>query len=310
MSIESKLKSFILKVESTLGVKAKIAIGLLVFLAVYTSASRLFEHNDVTASSVAITNMSQNSGGSGVILRSNDKYSEILTNSHVCGVVENGGLVSNKKLTFMVVGYKRSETHDLCLVKVLGNFRANTKVAGRTPTPYYEKAVVSGHPALMPNVVTSGHFSGRANIQILTDIKKCTYEEANHPETGLFCAILGGLPVIKNFDSVLVTATIMPGSSGSGVYNHNDELSGLVFAGSGSLGYAWTVPYENLRNFLDSEINDLEEEKPTDEVTIGRSRKEESDIRRKAREACATSTEEKIKPFCRLIKQDLIWRKE
>jgi V8-like Glu-specific endopeptidase len=42
---------------------------------------------------------------------------------------------------------------------------------------------------------------------------------------------VGGIPDIMQYDSTLVTATIMPGSSGSGVYNENKELAGVVFAG-------------------------------------------------------------------------------
>jgi len=66
----------------------------------------------------------------------------------------------------------------------------------------------------------------------------------------------------------LVTATIMPGSSGSGVFNEDMELSGLAFAGSGDLGYAWTVPYEDMMYFLNKELENLFETKTPDTINI------------------------------------------
>jgi hypothetical protein len=77
--------------------------------------------------------------------------------------------------------------HDLCLITVEGNLKAHTKVAQRAPVAYYENALVSqAIPALMPNVVTSGHFSGRKVISVMKGIKPCTAEQQKIPEPPCF----------------------------------------------------------------------------------------------------------------------------
>ncbi|HEY5235775.1 MAG TPA: serine protease, partial [Rhabdochlamydiaceae bacterium] len=257
-SAQSKLSS-LLKKASSLNVKAKLAIGLgalaLVALALHIASPP----NDITASSVMVTNVIGTSGGTGIILESSDTSSLILTNSHVCKILEKGGLVTGRAGKFAVTTYKHSQKYDLCLVTVDGNLHARTKIANRAPVAFYEKALISGHPSLYPNVITSGHFSGRSVISVMEGLIPCTDEQKADPATNTICELIGGLPNIKRFDSTLVTATIMPGSSGSGVYNENNELSGVAFAGSGEgIGYAWVVPYESMRNFLDVESKKLD----------------------------------------------------
>lgn len=268
------------------------------------------DYSDASANSVKITNMAANHGGTGVILKSTPTGSLVLTNSHVCGVVEEGGLVTGRAGSFMVTSYKKSEVADLCLIRVSGDLHGGVRIAQRPPVPYYETALISGHPALYPNVKTLGHFSGRESIQILVGFTPCTAEDFADQEKGYVCALLGGLPIIKNFDSVLVTATIMPGSSGSAVYNQDMELSGLVFAGSGQLGYAWTVPYEYVKNFLGKEAKHLKYEKPTNQVNIfpnsSSGKVKFNDSMEKLESACESTDKIKIKHLCDVLQNSLL----
>jgi S1-C subfamily serine protease len=259
-----------------------------------------------------ITNLAKNSGGTGIVMESSDNSSLVLTNSHVCHVVEKGGLVSGRAGSFMVTGYKHSHVHDLCLITVDGNLKAHTTVATRAPTPFYESASISGHPHLFPNVVTTGHFSGKDIIQIMKGIKPCTDEQKENPTLGLICLVLGGIPEIEQYESTLVTATIMPGSSGSGIYNENKELSGVVFAGSKDLSYAWTVPYEYLHHFLDREAKLLDFEAPNTTVDLAsliNSKKdtEEADVFSKLKEVCASTNRAKLGNICKLSDEDMVW---
>jgi len=271
--------------------------------------------NDMVNSSVAITNMAQNSGGTGVVLESGETSSTVLTNSHVCGLVQNGGLVSGRAGTYMVSGYKRSQNFDLCLITVDGNLRVQTKVASLAPTPYYEKASVSGHPSLYPNIVTYGHFSGRQAITVIIGHRDCTAEDLTDPRKVFACILLGGLPIAKTYDSVLVSATIMPGSSGSGVYNERNELAGLVFAGQGALGYGWIVPYESVRNFLDQEQFEIRNfTKPSNQVDAVDSDGEKKSVddtvfTNKLREACDGPSKKNIKDICEAAGLDVTWTK-
>ncbi len=289
-------------------VKSLVVMISTIFLANCASAPKRVG-NDLRANSVKITNMAANSGGTGIVLRSSPVRSYVLTNAHVCGVVEKGGLVSGMAGSYTVVGYKKSESSDLCLIKVSGDLGYNTKLSKRLPRLFYEKASVSGHPALMPNIVTEGHFSGREVVPILVGFKECTPEDAQDPQKGPLCFMLGGLPIIKEFESILVSATIMPGSSGSGVYNEDRELAGVVFAGSGQLGYAWTVPYEQVVNFLFAEQKSLKYEKPTNTVDIfqgggAKSKLEDSMILLK--KVCGSADRTKVESLCQLLDSSLI----
>ena len=213
--------------------------------------------------SAMITRPDGRSGGSGVVISSRRNESKILTNGHVCHILTNGGLVKSGHKTAMVKYFQLSNVHDLCLVTVNANFRVNTKLADAEPEAF-DEAIVSGFPYLLPNIITKGHFSNKLSISVLTGIRPCTPAEFSDPLVGAFCLILGGMPIIKNYESVVISATIQPGSSGSGVFNSKGELSGLVFAGAGDFAYGMIVPYEYVANFFDVELVDLTKIYPTE----------------------------------------------
>lgn len=275
-----------------------IAAALVLFLTSNNPA------NNPTNASVMITNGQQTSGGSGVVLQSGTSESTVLTNSHVCGVVANGGLVVSNGAIHEVNSYKRSEIHDLCLITVSGDLGISTKVASRAPRNF-EDALVMGHPHLLPTTPTHGYFSGTRIISILIGFTPCAADDDS-----LECLILGGIPIIKEYESQFVTATIMPGSSGSGVYNSNNDLTGLVFAGSGQLGYAWTVPYASLLNFLNVEASTLTATK-VGAFSLKSTGKSESfeDQLEKVRKVCETADGTRVKSVCDLIKEDLVWNR-
>lgn len=264
-----------------------------------------FQGNDVGRSAIMLMTPQMNSGGTGVILQSTDTESTILTNAHVCRVVKNGGVAVYKGTVLQVASYLEAKQSDLCLVKVNDDLGVNTKIASHGPR-FYDKAIISGFPALMPNIITEGHVSGRSIIEVVTEIRACSEEEKQNLG-GILCLLLGGIPTVKAFESVLVSATIMPGSSGSGVYNSSKELEGLVFAGSGQIGYGWTVPYEQMVNFLTKEVPKSEfmpvknEMNPLDRSPGGRLK----DLK----ERCERNTQhnEIIDNVCKALNRDLIW---
>lgn len=308
MSLKATLRTALYEAQFLAQSTAHAVVYVSAFLLIIFGIYKMSHKNDIIASSAMITNMDRNSGGSGIILESSYKESIVLTNEHVCNVTKNGGFVSNNDgKSFLVHSYKASATQDLCLIKVLGDLGASTEIASKAPTLFYDSAKISGHPTLLPTVVTTGHFSGRQSIQVMTGLKPCTKEDESTLGGALICMILGGMPILKEYDTVLVTATIMPGSSGSGVFNSHNQLAGVVFAGSGNLGYASTIPYENMMEFLNVEQQTLAEQFPNDMVNLFPNSHQESF--EKARKFCATPFINFFKDICDLLNKDAVWRK-
>lgn len=253
---KSKLDLGIAWVESKLDSAAKVLLGIGVIwgLGMLYLLNGANEERKITDATVMITRLSRG-GGTGVIISNKPNQSVILTNNHVCEAIETGGnVVTNSGAKYLITSYAKSQYHDLCLVYVQVDLGISAKVAKSAPK-LYTPASISGHPNLLPTVVTKGHFSGIKQIDVFTGIKKCTPEmlEGASDDIKMLCGFFGGIPVIKKYDAMLVTAMIMAGSSGSAVYNDGNEISGLAFAGTDGLSYAYVVPYEYVSNFLDNE---------------------------------------------------------
>lgn len=190
--------------------------------------------------SVRIVDAKVKSGGTGSILQSNSKASYILTNKHVCRLVEQGGSVYYHDEMIKVTHYKKFPDHDLCLIRVDKNLGINLSVSSE-PAELSSTAIVSGHPNLLPHISSVGHLSEIQQIELLAGITPCT--EKDMAENPMFCIFLGGMPVIKKLDAQLISNFVMPGSSGSAVFNKRGELIGVVFAGQGEgLSYGYMVP--------------------------------------------------------------------
>lgn len=198
--------------------------------------------------SVRIVNMAENSGGTGVILDSGPAGSKILTNKHVCELIQVGGVViDDSDNKYSVKTYQPYTPHDLCLITVSADLKQHTDVAKKAPA-IYSSATVTGHPALLPSIITTGHFSKIQDILIMVGVKPCTGQESG--DDAMACFFLGGIPIIKQLSAQVTSALIMPGSSGSGVFNSRGELSGLVFAGMQGIGFGFIVPHSFVADFL------------------------------------------------------------
>lgn len=249
----------------------------------------------VASATVTVVRPDERSGGTGVILRSAPSRSDILTNNHVCELIKNGGVViTDDDRKHAVIDYKQSTDHDLCLIGVNEDLHVVTQVAEKAPEKYSE-AIVSGHPTLLPTIITYGHFSAKRLVQIMIGSRACTQEELEGPN-GLICILLGGVPVVKSFEAQVVSATIQPGSSGSAVYNSDGELSGLVFAGSGDLGYGLIVPYEYVYNFLYKESKHIEAKVPNTMINVDFNRAPASSVSPKDR--CRPIKNEVLRELC------------
>lgn len=247
------------------------------------SACNSLNLTDVT---VSITNLRGNSGGTGTILLSSSTNSLVLTNAHVCEVVKNGGIVHKENGNkFAVQSFRQSQLHDLCIISVPGDLKGNVKIASRPPF-LLEGSVVSGHPRLLPIITSLGHFSGKEVIQVMVGLRDCTEEEKSDPKTIMFCAFVGKLPIVKSYESQVVSNLIQPGSSGSAVYNSDGELSSVIFAGSGDIGYGFAVPYEYVSEFMRSEVFNLQTQYPDLVVKFSNTDGSKREYKTKVKELC------------------------
>lgn len=244
-------------------------IGLATVMAVVGLAIVMGTHNrgplkpssepEFAKTSVMITSPDKHSGGSGVIIKSLSTTSYILTNKHVCQLVQTGGLVVAESGEYEVAAFKVYTKHDLCMIQVLANLHVNTALAENEPTSY-ETMTIAGHPALLPTIITHGHFANRMPIDLMVGTKPCDGTEKGNDR--MMCMFLVGIPVIITLEAQPTSATIMPGSSGSGVFNSKGEVAGLVFAGPGQgIGYGFLVPYSYLKDFL-TNLNSYKTETP------------------------------------------------
>jgi S1-C subfamily serine protease len=275
-------------------------LGSLVYKSAFHPTVRPTTNPEYSSTSVMITKYDGRSGGSGVIVSSKRGESRILTNAHVCSLLSNGGIIRSDTRKGIVKSYQVSDLHDLCLVTTNTNFHINTMLAQNEPE-IYDDAIISGHPRLLPNIVTHGHFSQKQIVNILAGFRPCAPEEMEvGNENFEYCRFFGRVPVLRSLEAQVVSATIMPGSSGSAVFNANGELAGLVFAGSGDFGYAIIVPHEYVTYFFETEISSIKPVYPNRNATPAR----ETDPNLST--VCLTPPTKKIERVCHLLNRSLL----
>lgn len=225
---------------------------------------------------VMVTNLQSDSGGSGSIVFRNTSYSEVLTNLHVCQNLKRGGLVHTYDgKSHTITSFKQSHIHDLCLIRVAEDLKFSTNLEYVAPK-FSEESIVSGHPRLLPTIINFGHFSDKIVVKVAIGVRDCTKQEQNDSETGLLCLMVGKLPIIKNYEAIVISNLIQPGSSGSPVFNGNRKLSAVVFAGSGEISYGLAVPYEYVKRFLSYESKFLKNQIPDLTVSLTSNNSEDS----------------------------------
>ncbi len=192
-----------------------------------------------------------NSGGTGFELQGPSGRTYTVTNRHVCGLAENGIMSAQSKYTqrtTLLRILEISKDHDLCILEGIPNV-TGYKVAA-TPAHNYEAVYAIGHPHLAPNTYSSGLVRERTPIELLADIKdmKDCVGKLKIREVPVFIFVIQ--VCIEEVDSISTSMVIYPGNSGSPVFNDDNYVVGVVFAGSNEDHYGFYVPYEYLTQLL------------------------------------------------------------
>lgn len=261
---------------------------------------------------VMITNINETSGGSGSVIKTAKDHSYILTNSHICNVIKGGGIVKKEDGSkFMATSFIASGLHDLCIIEVAADLGQSVKIADVAPK-LYSQATITGHPSLLPAIISGGKFGDRKIIEVMTELKPCTEKDIRKsPENALICIFIGGIPVIKSYESIVVSAMIMGGSSGSAVLNDKGELAGVVFAGQGKgLSYAFIVPWEYVSLFVSNQDPDAMYFKlpmENQEEIANEALSKKVDIKKACKKENLNKKQEEI---CSIFNRNLIWENE
>ncbi len=235
--------------------KYLILTSLLICSTSFAQVKRPTTPMDLELVTVMISDRAKESGGSGVILRSGELGSHILTNAHVCNGLESGGIVTTSQGEHLVERFKMSKMHDICLVHVIANLKYQTIVAD-APAKFGQKLRVSGHPYLLPANTVEGYASKNKDVTLMIGVEKCNEEDLE--KRAMYCFFLGGIPVVKTYSAQTTSLVVAPGNSGSAVFDDSGKIVGLVFAGIGrSLSPGYIVPGQYLKVFLQKEVGTL-----------------------------------------------------
>lgn len=221
---------------------------------------------EYAATAVKILNKENTHGGTGVILHSDTKESTILTNNHVCRLLEaQGGIVLQEDFKYVATGIKKSKRHDVCMVKVDTDLKINTVLAAQDPEKY-SPANVSGFPHLYPHITTHGYFSGHYPIQLANGSRPCTKEDlvqaykSRDIDTFMECAVFKNIATLgPPIDTQVISGTVAGGSSGSAVFTARGEIAALIFAKGGGDGidYGFAVPFSYVKTFVEVEAPNM-----------------------------------------------------
>lgn len=262
-------------------------------------------NKDLGNVSATITNLAGNSGGSGVVLKSSPSVSYVLTNAHVCQVAKYGGMVTTPLGQGTVTSYRASKIHDLCLIETDVDLKVNTEVADNAPEEM-DDAIVVGHPGLLPSIITKGNFSSKEVITVMTGMRSCTEDDYKNG-LGIICAFLGGIPQITTYRSQVAATLISPGSSGSPVFNNKGKIAGLIFAGSGAINWGHLVPFEFVKNFVDTELPELVQVFPQTggDISLGGNSRRLYDT---CKDGKTNENFEIVKEYCKYVELDAIYQ--
>lgn len=192
-----------------------IAAGTLLPASTHKAASQRAE------SIYALTTLEGDSGGTAFLVKAPSGREYLVSNAHVC---DGAFVVQMGDKSFPTQALEIASDTDLCILtapKEVAEADEGLEVADHAPI-LFEPVYVIGQGMLMGNALTTGHFVSQLPGKLLS-VTRPYY----------------------------ITATVLPGNSGSPAFNIDGKVFGVVFASSGSINNrALLVPLEDLKKVL------------------------------------------------------------
>jgi S1-C subfamily serine protease len=219
--------------------KIKVIIGLAVLLYLGLSIWEI-QSNKQSIRDATYTVLVGGGSGTGVVVRSDETGSILITNKHVCAIALQTKAELNKQKhrpddaaisTYVLVFAKSAangapligqviesaDNADLCAIHLMEKDLKTVKIASKG-VDLNDKVMAHGSPLGMEDVTSHGKINGFQNW--------------------------------LQMRFITAKLSVRPGSSGSGVYNFKGELVGLISWGAFNNNLAGIVPYEHLMIFL------------------------------------------------------------
>lgn len=185
-------------------------------------------------------------GGTGFLTRGKSGKPVLVTNWHVCRLVENGALIAERAKEFEIpVRPRMMDTeHDLCVLDP-----APGKVIKLGKEPHKFSAIyIMGHPLLKPLTPSFGLFSGEIRDTIVYPIE----DSGECAKGGTAVGGFFGIGCAVTMDLGDTTAPIFPGNSGSPAVDANGDLIGVINSSDGRTGWGAFIPLRYVRAILDN----------------------------------------------------------
>lgn len=202
---------------------------------------------------VSVVTESEIGGGTGFLVKNDAGRAFIITNRHVCkGTMQLDGSVKIKTAeeTIKRKVIEISDKSDLCIIEA-GPHQEPLEMARDYSLD--DDAYVMGHPHLQPLTFVHGELVADVTIGMLHH-----YITPNEPDCsgpGLHAEKIDMVffqinVCIEDYKSILTTARIFPGNSGSPVVDNRGKVIGVIFTGNNSTNYGYAVPLDQLRTFI------------------------------------------------------------